>query len=496
MEGFPRPRFEDDVWNLLGIRGRPQHLARCQLIWDFTEIVNPRWRLVVKELALACWAPAHPAVAELARAYRTPRALATASRHRPLCFDWLNWLSGQGVTSLQEVTQEHCQRFFVLRSTIRDREGRRLREASTSHRRVVITAIMDLACYGDLFTRDRYDPDFQPWQFAPPAVVAGLKKPGENTTQPVPDRILRPLLAACLYLVDVIGPHLAELHEQVQARLPRTTGGPGFHRRPTIADMARALEEHRTAGESLTEMVGNQVTTRLAGGWSPQDPLLRVSFQKLANRVGCREFRTSQLTPELRRATEETLTAVGLAKPWGRTVPSVPRADTQELVPWTEPLHTRDVMDVANAVRQAALTVTAALSGMRNSELAELLVGCRRTVEAGPGLVRRSLASKIIKGQELGGLDDEWVVLDEVHRAVALVERLHGNPESGALLFGRTSFHSTHIRALRPLVNGPFGRRLGLAPIPEGQVNLQMLRRTLALELATALTACWPQRSL
>ncbi|MBB5109591.1 hypothetical protein FHS40_008719 [Streptomyces spectabilis] len=450
------------------------------MTWDFTEVVNPRWRLVAKEVTLAYWAPTHAAVVQLARAYRTPRALATCTRLKHLLFEWLNWLSDQGVLSLREVTQDHCQRFLALRSVVRDKHGRRLREASVSHKRAVVTAVMDLAFYGDLFTTDRYDPGFQPWGFAPPSVVAGWKKPGENKTPPVPDTILQPLLGACLYIVDTLGPHVVSLLRQVEARRPRTA--PTVRRRPTFADMARALEEHRSGGEPLVELVETQVRQRLTAGWHPDDPLLRVSFQQLASRVGCREFRPPWITENLRGLTEETLNAVGLAKPWGRAAPTVPRADTQTPVPWTEPLHTREVLYLVAMVRHAALTVTGAVSGMRNSELSELLVGCRRSVEISPGLVRRSLASKIIKGQALGGLDDEWVVLEEVHRAVALAEELHrGGTVS---LFGRVSYHSGYVSSLRPWVNGPAGRRLGLAPITDGQVNLRMLRRTFAMELA------------
>ncbi|MEU3050817.1 site-specific integrase [Streptomyces sp. NPDC006984] len=479
LPGFPRPMFDEDVWDLRGIQGRPKHLAAGQLVWDFTKIINPRWRLVAKEMLMAYCAPAHPAVAQLPRAYRTPRALATTARHIPLLAPWLNWLTGQGVASLTEVTQQHCQRYLHFHSKVRDKQGRPLRETSSSQKRAIVTTIMDLAFYGDLFTNDRYQQDFRPWNFAPPSTVAGNAKQAENKTQPVADHILNPLLAACLYIVDVLGPHMVRLLRQVESR-PGKIGG----NLPRLADLVRALDEHRYLREPLVEIIGRQVDERLARGWDRKDPLLPVNFQALTNRAGCSEFRAPMLTPALRRLTEDTLAEVGLAKPWGRSQPTVPRADTQELVPWTLPLHTRDVQDLEGIARQAALTVIATLSGMRNSELAELLVGCRRTTEIGPGLIRHSIASKIIKGQKLGGRDDEWVVLEEVHRAVALAERLLVAPDPGQSLFGRVSFHSGHTRALLPFVNGPRGQRLGLAPIPDGQVNLRMLRRTLAIELA------------
>ncbi|WP_433788467.1 hypothetical protein [Actinoplanes sp. CA-252034] len=51
------------------------------------------------------------------------------------------------------------------------------------------------------------------------------------------------------------------------------------------------------------------------------------------------------------------------------------------------------------------------------------------------------------------------------------------------MLFGRFAF-TVRYTWFKNWVNSPAGQRLGLAAIPDGPVNLRMLRRTLALELA------------
>ncbi|GAB2790433.1 hypothetical protein [Amycolatopsis magusensis] len=66
--------------------------------------------------------------------------------------------------------------------------------------------------------------------------------------------------------------------------------------------------------------------------------------------------------------------------------------------------------------------------------------------------------------------------------AFALAERLHGGG-TGEPVFGAMVFHTSYPR-LRNWINGPAGQRLGLTPIPAGPLNLRMLRRTLAQELA------------
>jgi hypothetical protein len=119
---------------------------------------------------------------------------------------------------------------------------------------------------------------------------------------------------------------------------------------------------------------------------------------------------------------------------------------------------------------------------MRISEIAELALGCRLTEEPIPGMVRYRLASKVIKGQPLGGTDDGWIVTEEVHHAVKVAEDPMGSEEPGTLLFGNFAFNLLFKRFCR-WVNGPSGQRLGLSPILEHQVSLRMFRRTLAVAL-------------
>jgi hypothetical protein len=114
----------------------------------------------------------------------------------------------------------------------------------------------------------------------------------------------------------------------------------------------------------------------------------------------------------------------------------------------------------------------------------ELRVGCRRPIEEPlPGLKRFRIASKIVKGQPLGGTDDQWLVIEPAYRAIELAEQLHDDRSEGTPLFGRFAF-SVRYTWFRNWVNSPAGTRLGLAPIPQGPVSLRMFRRTLSLEMA------------
>lgn len=153
------------------------------------------------------------------------------------------------------------------------------------------------------------------------------------------------------------------------------------------------------------------------------------------------------------------------------------------------PLTSAQATDLPFAVFNACFFVVAALSGMRAGELMELTTqSCPPPREHGEGLFRYSLASRRIMGEKLGGVADEWVVIEPAYRAVELATRLshsekgmsHFRPESS--IFGRFEF-LTRFNTFRRWVNSPAGARLGLKPIPAGPVNARMLRRTLALEL-------------
>ena len=483
--GQRAPRFDDDAWDFGMVANLPVQVAGRDRYWNFAMIINPRWRLVAKELMFALLVPRHEAVAILPHAYRAQMALRTCVRRLALLTRWLNWLTSVGVTGLGEVTEEHCGRFLAHCGHAHDKQGRQMREASTSHRRQAVAVVLDLISYRELFTSDRCQADLRPWKGASSSAVVGMRPGRENKTQPVPDDVLRPLLAGSLLIVNTLAPHLIELRGELRVHQAHKVSDSYRRGQPTLQEMAAAVQQHTAAGEPLTQIPDYQIRHRLCNGWSADDPLLAVNFSALAQRIGCADYRHAWTDEALRRVVLEGIEAVGIAKQWCRQAALVTNADTGEQVPWTAPLHTRGVIDLIEVARAACLTITAAASGMRSSELMELLVGSRRPPqETAPGLRRFRIASKVVKGQPIGGTDDEWVVIEEVHRAVGLAEQLLNNPEPGSPLFGRTCFVTRYRRSLRPWVNGPAGQRLGLAPIPDGQLNLRMLRRSLAIEMA------------
>ncbi len=485
--GADRPVFENDLWDFTAVIGLPNQMSKVSRRFDFAAIINTDWRQVAKEQVVAMLAPRHDAVAPLPRAYRTPLHLATVFGRLAELTRFLNWLTGRGVTALADVDDQHCQAYLAHRRYLRDENGVVVGELSPATRKAAAQVVVDLANYRELFSTDQVRAGWSPWQGAAPSAVAEMpSRAGHNKTPPLNDAVLQPMLAAAGYLVTTLGTHAVELAHHIRDADRKFSIRSGEHRatsRVPTTEFAQLLADHERTGEPLPLLPEHHVRDRVDGGWATDDPLTPIALGLLARQAGITQF-LSRWVPQLRDRIEATLAAVGAEKPFARGAAGVDRADGTGAVPWTPALHRAQAAALVGIVRTAAIITLAALSGMRSSELMELQVGCCRPPEHfGPDLLRYRLASKIIKGQPLGGTADEWVVIEPAYRAAELLERLHENPVNGTPLLGRFAF-DVRYTWFRNWVNGPSGQRLGLAEIPDTPVNLRALRRTLAIELA------------
>jgi hypothetical protein len=486
--GTRRPVFDDDLWDFTDVTGLPVSMPLSDRRFSFTPVLNPAWRLVAKELILAMLAPRHPAVTPLPRAFRTPVHVRTAVKSLGETTRLLNWLTSQGLGSLGEISDRHCEAYLLYRRQVLDEHDAVVGERGPGTGRSAAQAIINLLNYGELFTADRPDPGLRPWGGATATAVSGMPSGrGMNKTPPLADDVLQPMLAAALYLTSVIGPHAVTLNQQVREAGRRwgRSSAAGFadpHRAP-VAEFTRLLDRYQSDRSPLPMLPAYLAEDRLAAGWEPGDPLLTVGLGTLARQAGMTQFRHHWLG-ELREPIEAAISAVGIQEAFARDGTLIDRADGQGQVPWAPPLHRWQAVALVGVVRTAAAAVIAAVSGMRTSELMELQVGCRLPAEEPlPGMTRYRLASKLIKGQPLGGTRDEWVVIEPAYQAAGLAGQLHDNPADSDLLFGRIAF-PVRYQWFRNWVNGPSGQRLGLTLIPDHPVSLRAMRQTLAIELA------------
>ncbi|MET9544236.1 integrase [Streptomyces sp. NPDC006627] len=447
-----------------------------ELVWDFSAIINTSWRVAAKEVLLALLAPHHESVMACSLALRKFRSPRTCRRFLNRFTEWFNWLTREGVTSLEGVTQEHCDRFI-------DEQQWRLPEPGEPRQQVVpetlaesVRVVQLLTLYGELLSTDSYRAGFVPWNGRSTLEIVGVKWLRGNRTPVAPDHILQPLLATCLYLVNEVGPHLAAVAEQMRAAAAEGKELP-YGNVTHVPALREAIRQMRAAGEPLPEGVVTKRRTSEELGI-----LNRLAWHHLAHRVGARDLSSAHLRPHIVPPLIKLATTVGFAGPWARQAPTIPRNDDSQPVPWTGPLTDNQVDSLIANVLTACLVVTCALTGMRNSELVELNVGCRRTTQVA-GRMRYRLAGRLIKGKGMGGVPDEWMVIEEVHRTVGLAERLTGKP-AGSALYGEIAL-SMRLKRLRQWLEETGNReRWGLPVIPNGPISARMLRRTLALSIA------------
>jgi hypothetical protein len=222
--------FDDDTWLFGDVEGLSVQMSRPRSTrLDFTAISDPRWRLAAKEYLFARLAPGHPEIAVLPGAFRVPLTISSCIRRLDEVSRWMNWLTGQQVPSLGDVTQDHCDRYLAERCLRRDADGTAIGTLEESVGRVAAAVIIELASYGELLSADRYPDRFTPWNGRSSSQVAGMRPPAETRTPVVSHDVLQPLLAAALYMSTTIAPHLLALAPQVLSacrKRPRSRGPP------------------------------------------------------------------------------------------------------------------------------------------------------------------------------------------------------------------------------------------------------------------------------
>ncbi|UNZ18042.1 hypothetical protein [Streptomyces sp. 891-h] len=478
--------FDEDFWDLSGVKF-PKGVRSNVKRLDFTGITSPALRLTAKEYVFALVVPDHERVLALPGARRDPYKPESAFNFCVQLVRWMNFVTDQGMSSLCEVMQEHCEVYREFRS----HRSRKRRQGSgpitPGTMLTILRPVVDLAAYRELFTVDAYRPGFTPWEGHTVSEVAGWETYALSSTPPVTEEVFQPTMAAALYLVETLGPLAAEeLERLLKARASK--GGQSLrevtakHR----AAVTAALDQLGLEQVPLLAVDARQVTRRIKRGWRPDDPLLHVDVGDFFSKATRSRYVriADHLVEDLRPLLEPAVAKAGVAGAFGREASRVPSADdSQRLVPWTLPLTGDEVRNLQFVLLAACRVLVAALSGMRAGELDELTADSPQPpVTVSGGTQRFKLGSKLIKGQEFGGVAEEWVVLKPAWRAVKLAARLNQDRD-GQRAFARSPTGFLH-KKLREWVNSPAGQRLGLAPIPAGPVNGRMLRRTLALSLA------------
>ena len=491
--GFEPPvvRFGEDVWDFSAVPERPAWLPAYGLIVRFGRIAQPRWRLSVKELLCARLYPTHPAVVSaVPNRRRRPAPLCEAYFRILLYKRWLDWLDAHAITSLGEVGQEHCDRYYNTRAQ---------QIAPSALSAMVILPLRELADYGPVLN-DSYPAEFRPWGHRRVCQITGLPTRRLNATPVIPQQVLDPLLAGALFFVDTASTDiLAAREEHRELSEPVPWDGNSAHGPENLERLAQTLDQYRQENRPLP----------LARDLPPEtvsDPLASVNMRLIGRRARLTglTLRPSMFSAEQRQLLQHALDELGTA-PGGLHTPITevtPFGCEGPPGPWRDPIGPWELQFLTARLVAACFCTIAALSGMRCSEIVEIRPGSIEPLEDGIGVIRWRLRSKLVKGQRHGGRPESWQVIQPVVEAIEILERLHTNGLEDPLL--THDLCRTHPRPpdkptrrlrfptlLRDLIawQNSNGARAGLPMIPDVDgrpwpLTPRQFRRTLAREIA------------
>ncbi|MGW0561639.1 hypothetical protein ACWDZ4_13720 [Streptomyces sp. NPDC003016] len=400
-KGDRGPRFSDDVWDLRIVLPRTRMGTRL----DFTRFTEGDKRQTAKEY--------------LYSRLRNP--------------------SGRsGIPMKPTAAYEELTMFARVLRDLRVLEAPRLRDVERHHltaalalwkRESVHTAaamvrlLQHVAAHGRFLTRDRLD--LVPWDGRSAKAVAGLSKPTENTTPRIPEDAMRALLSAALFYVETASldifaaqDELARLGEQ-HSRRGKAGDGEIRHR---LEDF---IEQRRSAGRGLPALplalAHTKPEARIIDGVVQAPNLRMLTLLLRAGHIHHQLPRILEAGQEL--GWEEGGLGTRIS-PW----PATGRRWRPEMSPAT-------LAGEIVSLRVACWIVIAYLSGMRDVEVRELGRDCAFIEPGADGRLRYKVRGRVFKGRRLSGDEEEWVVLDVVHRAIDVLLRINDDPTH---LFGYT----------------------------------------------------------
>jgi hypothetical protein len=324
-----------------------------------------------------------------------------------------------------------------------------------------------------------YRDGFMPWGRRSNSEVAGFTT-GPNKTPPIPDQALHAMLTGALFLLDRPAEDVIAATAEARA-FPRSKSAPFSVERfnDDVTDLAR---DHVARGVPLPR-----------SPYPPgEDPLTQINLGLLARRAGVKPVSLDAIKPEARNALQEAMDRVGIAAGGLLTTPSVVDTPTGPRM-WADLFDGRNHRPLLTVIAGACTTVIAGLSGLRESELRELGLGCVQRVDLGDGQVRWRLRGKVIKRRPHGGEPESWTVIEEVAHAVRIQARLvtAGADRLFASVMPNAApvSHSNLNRLVTTFVDwqNTEGHELGLPAVPEPdgrRVSVRQFRRTLARQLA------------
>ncbi|MFD6045205.1 hypothetical protein ACFWG7_28380 [Streptomyces koyangensis] len=322
-----------------------------------------------------------------------------------------------------------CTRLVSLFRDLREVGIRRLQDVEAGHLEALVARweaqgphavvskvnlLKHLSGHGPFLTGDRLA--IVPWPHRSAKQVAKLETQRENSTPRIPEEIMRPLLSAALFYVQVASRDLLAaraLLERLREEQPKND----IELVQTRGRLDAFIAERRALGRGMPalpiEYRGRSSAAVVDG--VVQAPNMRMT----AMLIGAHRVR------RLRREIE----AAGKELGWEEGGLAIPMSRWPDSgLPWRSELSAASLASELVHLRTACWIVIAYLSGMRDMEVRELGRECAFTEPGADGRTRYKIKGRVFKGRKLTGDEAEWVVLDVVHQAAGVLKRVNDDP--------------------------------------------------------------------
>lgn len=403
-------RFGDDCWDLAPAIFR-ENVPRSVTVVNFAALHDPLQRLTAKEFLWARLNEPSPSPTQARLAPTCVRAaladltkfMAFVSRHL-------------GVFALYKIDQALLDAYLA---ELRGEQGRT--PDRVTH---LLNTPIDLDRYSPFLTLGGFS--CRPWRGRPSVRIAGLSpqpQSADNRTPRIPEPVIAALLRWSLKYIDHFAADVFAARAEYEALEWNAAHRDKRQATPALLDRMDAY-----IGRRCAEGRGIPVSPHNRGGRSQamgNGTEATINFHLIALQLGS-DARFLIGRPTLRERLERAVERLG-PEIGGMEFPISVDPDTG--LPWRARFDERSLVEEERMLLAAAYVVCAYLTGMRDSELQAMRVGCHSVSNSADGMVERHRIKSITyKARDRSGEEAEWVTVAPVARAIGIVERL--NPPS------------------------------------------------------------------
>ncbi|RYE42342.1 MAG: hypothetical protein EOP24_33015 [Hyphomicrobiales bacterium] len=392
------PRFGDDVWDIRPFVPRTTRHTRV----DFTTLDDEIAIRTAKEYLHSRLRRAIPA-SHLSGPSTRPLKITALPREFLQLRVIMQTLTRLGAPRLADVTRNHLE---IALAEWKDHP---------SWATGLVGVLKRLAAHGPFLSADRLA--IHPWPGRTGAAVVGRTRSPENATDRIPEHVIAPLIKAAIFYVETASHDILAAQREI-ATLTAAQGNRQLGRGDVAAAVEAFISRRRAAGRGIPA--------------APRDHLHRCRDDTVINGIvqtpghGVIELLTGvgdlvRWQHRLREAADELGYEEG-----GLDTPISPWPETGQS--WRPRLGPWALTKELTHLRTACWITIAYLSGMRDGEVRELGRDCAFTEPGDDGRTRYKLRGRVFKDRRLTGEEAEWVVLEIVHQAVAILLRINDDP--------------------------------------------------------------------